>query len=307
MSQDNSTIYGNVPYPGESRGSYSNERTEMLPGSQPAYPGDNTQYASQPQQQYYNQPQQQPYNPQQYNMGYNAARNRQQKKKSGNTLLWVAIFVSLIAIGAAVTVIALMMSDKNDAPVQTAMTDASGAANASAVTTAPAAPSRAAEPAAEPAYDAPKSTSSSGLGTGYAASAMQGMFAGTSNGESSSSLPGKAGSMGRGSYKRITSGGVTYSYVFKHGDVRYDDNQALTSVSLEVSGVSSPWDECDAFDSYMESNGATLAASTGNGRRIYRTPAGYYASSGYVGRKFVVYFYYELFENSVASNAAPRK
>ena len=301
MSQDNSTIYGNVPYPDGSRGSYSNERTEMMPGNGPAYPGGSTQYASQ-QQSYYPQPQ--PYNPQQYNMGYNAVRTRQQKKSS-NTLLWVAIIMSMVAIGAVVTFVALMMSDSKNASANTAMTETPAVTSAPAVAPAPSAEANRTV-AAEPAYEPPKSTSS-GLGASYAASALEGMFAGTWEGELSSSLSGKAGSMGRGSYKRITSGGITYSYVFKHGDVRYDDSQTLTSVSIEVSGVSSPWDECDEFDRYMESNGATLAASTGNGRIIYRTPAGNYASSGYVGRKFVVYFYYELFENSVAANAAPRK
>lgn len=295
------------------------DNTVVMGGGQPAPPSPpQGQYGqTYGQQQSYYQPQQPAYEPQPA-YGYEP----QERKSGSKTLLWVAICVSAAAI-TAVVVFGIFWLVNRSQPEESAM-DMVNATPA----TEQAAPESTLAPAQQTAspypgnqeVDVPEETmaqvstpytSGYDAATSLATNALSSAPFGTYYGMTAGSFrdlrgTGKVTKNGSSSYLRVNgSDGFTYSYVFKNGSV-YNDGSRLTSISVERT-MSDPWNAAAQFDAYLLANGASMVASSANGRCIYRLPSGNYASSGYSGKKFIVYFYYSLFENSLIDNAAPRK
>lgn len=295
---------------------YSGERTVMMPGSNggnqphPFEQGYNPDYRG---QNAYQQPYQQP------GYGYqrpqpirnNASRGN---NKSSNVLLWVAICLSIIAISAVVTFLILNRNDKREAVLPE---NNSAVVTSTAVNQSPhSSPSRINQEVELPEAEQlamPDINFWGTTGESLASAVLSGNYLNTYRGITAASFHnlikrGKVRNNRGSSFLQLTRDGITYSYIFKNGNI-YNDKARLTSISAEVNGGDDPWLSSDAFDSYVENHGCTLAARDAKGRCIYRTPDGNYVSSGYAnnGTKFVVYFYYELFENSLIDNAAPRK
>ena len=296
---DNSYNYGN------NGNQYSGERTQIRRGYGMPYQGQ--QYQG---QQYvpndatrtaYNQPQyQQPYRPQ---YQYPAPQPR---KSNNSTVLWIIIGISAFVIGVAATILIMKAGDSgHEAETSTAPT-------AVEHTTAAPVQEQNTQPTESTSQIAVPYISQQDAVMNLTSEAVSGRFANTYNGITADAFrnlrnQGKLGHNRGSDFLRVKSGGITYSYVFKNGSVG-DPGAKLTSVGADWHMADS-YDadaSCEQFDDYIMAQGGELAAGSYNSRSIYRLPNGFYVSAGHSGSKFIIYFYYDLFENSLYDNAAPR-
>lgn len=278
-----------------------------------AYPGQPYQqpYQQQYQQQYqqpYQQQYQQPYQ-QQYQQPYQPYLNPNERPgKSSNAWLWVIIGVAATIIVVAAILLFYMLG-RNSQPeyAEAASTEAVTSAQHTPSVNEPSAPAKSyAEQISTPYLDRYTAWSS------LAGQAATGHFANTYDGITADAFrslkaQGKVGRNRGSDFLRVTSAGITYSYVFKNGSVS-DPNAPLTSVGADwtMDYAYEAEEACSDFDAQIRSQGGDLVAGDYGNRSIYRMPNGNYVSCGHSGRKFIVYYYYTLFENSLYDNAAPR-